>query len=68
MGKKFYRSRRDKKIAGICGGLSEYFDLDSNLIRIIVVFLALATGILPFLITYLVAWALVPLEPAPLPS
>ncbi len=54
--KKLYRSRTDQKIAGICGGLGEIYGLDSNLIRIAFVFLALITHILPLVITYLIAW------------
>lgn len=34
MGKKLYRSVHDRKIAGVCGGLSEFFDLDVSLIRL----------------------------------
>ena len=37
MAKKLYRSRTDKKIWGICGGLAEYFDIDPTLIRVIAV-------------------------------
>ena len=37
MAKKLYRSRTDRKIWGICGGLAEYFDIDSTLLRVIAV-------------------------------
>ncbi len=43
--KKLYRSSTDKIIAGVCGGLAEYFDVDSTLVRIIFVLLALADGL-----------------------
>lgn len=33
--KKLYRSRSDRQLAGVCGGLGEYFDRDSNIIRLI---------------------------------
>ena len=57
---KFYRSRGDQKIAGICGGLGEIYRVDSNLIRMALVFLALVTQIVPVVVTYLVAWILLP--------
>lgn len=42
--KKLYRSSSDKIIAGVCGGLAEYFSVDSTLIRILFVALTLANG------------------------
>lgn len=54
--KKLYRSQTDRKIAGICGGLGEIYGLDSNLIRIAFVFVALITHIIPLVVTYLIAW------------
>jgi phage shock protein PspC (stress-responsive transcriptional regulator) len=58
--KKLYRSRDDKMIGGVCGGLGEYFDVDSTLVRLFAVLLLFA-GI--GLIAYLIAWIVVPLEP-----
>lgn len=43
-------------------GLGEYFDVDPNLVRLGVFLLALATGIIPVLITYLAAWLILPEE------
>ncbi len=54
--KKLYRSQTDQKIAGICGGLGEIYGLDSNLVRIVFVFLALITHLVPLVITYFIAW------------
>lgn len=56
--KKLYRSKTDVMVAGICGGLAEYFDIDSSLIRIIFVVLLLnfGTGFL----AYLILWFIVP--------
>jgi phage shock protein PspC (stress-responsive transcriptional regulator) len=59
--KRVYRSRTDKKIFGICGGIGEAYNIDPTLIRIIVVFLALATGLLPMIITYIIARFIMPL-------
>jgi len=61
--KKYYRSTKDKKIAGLCGGFAEMVDADPTLIRLAVVFIAFITGFLPVIITYLVAWWIVPLNP-----
>ncbi len=60
--KKLTRSRRDKKIAGICGGFADYLDLDSTLVRLIWVMTALFGGW--GVIGYLIAWIIVPEEPA----
>jgi phage shock protein C len=62
MVKKLYRSRTDKKIAGVCGGLAEYFGVDATIIRIIAVILLLPGG-LPGFLPYLILWIIVPLKP-----
>ncbi|UCH63099.1 MAG: PspC domain-containing protein [Fidelibacterota bacterium] len=61
--RKFYRSRTDQKIAGICGGLGEIYHFDSNLIRLGLVFIGLVTQIVPAVVTYLVAWIILPEGP-----
>jgi phage shock protein C len=61
--KKLTRSRRDKKIAGVCGGLAEYLEADPTLVRFVWVMIALFGGW--GLIGYLVAWLVIPLEPGP---
>ena len=48
------------KIAGVCGGLGELMDIDPTMVRLAVVILGLATGIVPFFVGYLVAWWIVP--------
>jgi phage shock protein C len=58
--KKIYRSQEDKKIAGILGGLGELFDIDPTLLRLLFVFIGLATGIIPFIVAYLVGWIIIP--------
>lgn len=57
---RLFRSETEKKIAGVCGGIAELLDVDPTIIRLIAVFLALATGVLPFIVAYLVAWWIVP--------
>lgn len=58
--KKLYRSRTNRKIAGVCGGLAEYLDIDPTIIRLISVFILIFTGLIPLLIAYLIAWVIVP--------
>jgi phage shock protein C len=58
---RLYRSRRDRKIAGICGGLAEYFGIDATLMRVIWVVLAfLSVGIA--ILLYLVLILVIPEE------
>jgi phage shock protein PspC (stress-responsive transcriptional regulator) len=59
--KKLYRSRSNRKIAGVCGGLGEYFEIDPTLIRLAVVFFSLWWG--GGLIAYFIAWFVIPEEP-----
>ena len=56
MKKRIYRSEDDRKIAGVCGGIAEYFDVDSTLIRLAFIFFVLAagTGILAYIIAAIV--------------
>lgn len=58
--KKIFRSQDEKKIAGICGGLGEYLDVDPTFVRLGVIFLGLITAIVPLIITYLIGWAIIP--------
>lgn len=59
--KKLYRSRQNSMMAGICGGLGEYFNIDPSFVRIIFVLLFFAGGITFF--AYLILWFIVPLAP-----
>ena len=60
--KRLYRSTTDKKIAGICGGIAEYFGIDATIVRIIAVILLLPGG-LPGFLPYIILWAVVPVAP-----
>jgi phage shock protein C len=60
--KKLYRSLRNKKIAGVCGGIGELMDTDPTIIRLVVIILTLGTGFFPFFFGYLIAWWIVPIE------
>ena len=59
--KKLYRSRTDRKIAGICGGLGEYFEVDSNLIRLLWVLFVFAGG--AGILAYVIAYFIIPERP-----
>lgn len=57
--KKIHLSNKDKKIAGVCGGIAEALGIDSIIIRLILILLSLPT-IINGLIVYLIAWAVIP--------
>ncbi len=59
--KRLYRSRTDRMLAGVCGGLAEYFNIDPVIIRVIAVVAALmAFG---GLLAYIILWIVVPEAP-----
>lgn len=61
MNKRFYLSQTDKKLAGVCGGIAEYFDIDPLLVRVgfLVLFFGFGTG----LFAYIALWLLAPKTP-----
>jgi phage shock protein C len=60
-GRRLTRSATDKKIAGICGGIAEYFGVDSTPIRLLWVILSILCGaVIGGLIAYVVAWIVIP--------
>ncbi len=59
--KKLYRSRTDRIIAGVCGGLGEYFKTNSNIVRLIFILLVFFQGL--GVILYVILLILVPLKP-----
>lgn len=61
MTKKYYRSKSDRKIWGVCGGLAKYFDIDPTLVRVIAV-ASLFVGTLGFWI-YIILAIVAPTEP-----
>jgi phage shock protein C len=56
MDKKLYKSNTDKRIAGVCGGMAEYFNLDSTLIRVAWIMFCLlgGSGILAYILCAIV--------------
>lgn len=62
--KRLVRSQADKRIAGVCGGLAEYFDMDPTIVRITWVILSIVCGAVIFgVIAYLAAWFIIPPPP-----
>ena len=58
MEKKLYRSKNNKKIFGVCGGLAEYFDIDATVLRLIWTLAVVCAGV--GVIAYLVAALIIP--------
>ena len=64
---RLVRSRTDRRIAGVCGGLADYFAVDPTIVRLVWVVLSIVAGAVVFgIVAYLVAWFIIP--PAPLPA
>ena len=61
MKKKLYRSKKDKMIAGVCGGIAEYFDVDPTLIRLLTVLFVILGG--AGVVAYIIAWIIIPKNP-----
>ena len=61
MTKRLYRSRKDVMIAGVCGGMAEYFDVDPVIIRLLTVLLVFAGG--AAILIYLLGWLIIPKAP-----
>lgn len=60
-GRRLTRSATDKKIAGICGGLAEYFGVDATAIRVVWVILSILCGaVIGGVIAYALAWLIIP--------
>jgi len=59
--RRLYRSRSNRMIGGVCGGLAAYFNVDPTLVRVLTVASLILPG--PQILAYLVAWVLMPEEP-----
>jgi phage shock protein C len=64
--KRLFRSRKDGLIAGVCGGLAEYFDVDPSLVRLVFILGIFLGG--AGLVVYVVAWLIVPENPEQSPT
>jgi phage shock protein C len=60
-GRRLTRSATDKRIAGVCGGLAEYFGVDSTAVRLLWVILSILCGaVIGGVIAYVIAWLIIP--------
>ena len=64
MEKRLYRSNTDKILAGVCGGLGEYFDVDPTLVRLLWVIVSVFMAGIGGVIAYVLAWLIVPRKPS----
>ncbi|HOA90434.1 MAG: PspC domain-containing protein [Bacillota bacterium] len=58
--KKLYRSRQNRIIAGVCGGIAEYLDVDPTVVRLIYLFLGLTSLVVGAVVFYIVAALIIP--------
>ena len=61
MEKRLYKSKKEKMIDGVCGGIAEYINIDPTIIRLLWVFLVLCAG--TGILAYIVAMIIIPREP-----
>ena len=58
--KKLYLSETDKKIWGVLGGIAEYFEVDSTIVRVAFLFILIITGFIPGILFYIFAALIIP--------
>ena len=58
--KRLYLSTIDKKLSGVCGGIAEYLEVDSTVVRLAWIVLTVMTGIVPGVIAYIIAAMVIP--------
>ncbi len=61
--KKLYKSRTNKMLGGVCGGLAEYFGVDPTLMRVIYLILTLLTGVIFGVVVYVILAIIIPWKP-----
>lgn len=59
MSKPLYRSD-NRWIAGVCGGLAEYFDWDANIVRLIYLIISVCSAAFPGILIYIILWFCMP--------
>lgn len=60
--KRLTRSRNDRMIAGVCGGLAKYMSVDPTIVRLIFALATFFTVVFPGILIYLVMWIIIPKE------
>lgn len=61
--KKLYRSRQNRMLSGVCGGIAEYFNVDATIIRLIAVLIGLFSAGIGGLIAYVICAVIIPQAP-----
>jgi phage shock protein C len=61
--KRLYRSRENRMVAGVCGGIAEYFGLDPTVVRVGFVLVSVLTVAFPGLLAYLIMMIIIPESP-----
>lgn len=61
--KKLYRSRNNRMLGGVCGGIAEFFDIDPTIIRVVYVLLSLFTAAFPGILLYIICLLIIPNDP-----
>lgn len=61
--KRLYISDSDKKIAGVCGGIAEFLNVDSAVLRVAVILVAVLTAVIPMVLFYILASIVMPHRP-----
>jgi phage shock protein C len=62
--KRLYKSQTNKVLSGLLGGLGDYWNVDPVMLRVVYVFIACVTGVIPGIIAYLIGSLIVPLPPS----
>ena len=63
--RKLMRSRKHKMIAGVCGGLAEYFELDPTVVRVAYVLISILSAAFPGILAYIILMFVMPPPPEP---
>lgn len=59
------RSRTDKVVAGVCGGIARQYGWDTTIVRVVYVLASIFSAAFPGILVYLVLWFVMPLEGSP---
>lgn len=58
--KQLRRSRRNRMIGGVCGGIAEYFDMDPTMVRLLYVIASVISVAFPGILVYIIMWIVMP--------
>lgn len=58
--KKLKRSKKERMIAGICGGIAEYFEVDPTIVRVVYVLVSIFSIAFPGILVYIILWIIIP--------